>query len=290
MEDVKVKVQFRNYKDVVRTEKIWLSELNGSQECSSSKIITNFKFSNHITTDLISVELPEGIETIEESAFAGYRNLETIVLPNSLKVIENQAFSDCWNLKMPKLPPKIEKVDFCAFVSIEKDTTIELPKSLKSFDGMSFGEAKLIVNPKSPYFCQTEDGLIYSIDKKELIWAPIDIENATVAENTKVIQNAFQNRFELKTVKLPDSVEKIEAYAFDDCNNLESFTIPSKLALLDEGIFYDTGLTELLIPSNIESVESGAFGNCRRIKQITIPKTVKEISPYAFEDRYNLGS
>lgn len=263
MKDLKVKIKFRNYKNHLRDDEIPLSELNIYQKKRSKKIATNFDMfnifnkKNPISTDLVSIELPEGIETIKESAFRDYKKIETVILPKSLKTIENSAFRNCEILKMPKLPSNLKSVGPCAFSIADYSKTIKLPKNLTFFEGSSFKNAKLIINPKSAYFYQTEDGVIYTKDKKQVVWVPYDKKTIEIADGTKIIQSdAFGNRKNLKNIKMPDSIEMIESYAFSDCTALEVITISSNLRSLEENVFLNCyNLKKIIIPKNVSTHE-----------------------------------
>lgn len=281
MENQKVKMKFRDCDGVVREEELDLLEVNGAEN-----LFMDFYYSYNMTSDdLVSIEIPEGIETLKEWAFTNLGTLETVVLPKTLKVINELAFEDCWALKMPELPPTLKVVYPNAFQTIF-GSTIVLPKTLELFSGDSFGSAKLILDPQSPYFYQDDDGVIYTKDKKEVVWVPFDKEVIEIADGTTFIQSgAFNCRKYLKTVKLPESLKEIESFAFEGCEKLESFNIPSKVTSLNESVFSDCyNLTEFNIGPNISIIGDNAFSNCFQIKQIVIPKTVKELAYCTFED------
>ena len=65
---------------------------------------------------------------------------------------------------------------------------------------------------------------------------------------------AFQNRTDLRTVMIPDSVEKIEFEAFYNCINLK---------IVD-------------LSSNLTTIGYDVFGNCKSISKIEIPKSLKK--------------
>ena len=65
---------------------------------------------------------------------------------------------------------------------------------------------------------------------------------------------AFENRTDLRTVMIPDSVEKIEFEAFYNCINLK---------IVD-------------LSSNLTTIGYDVFGNCKSISKIEIPKSLKK--------------
>ncbi len=57
-----------------------------------------------------------------------------------------------------------------------------------------------------------------------------------------------------------DSVLKeIETYAFEDCNNLTSVSLPSSIEVIKKGALYNTGLTEIVLGNNVKVIENQAI-------------------------------
>ena len=65
--------------------------------------------------NLVSVKLPQRLETIGNSAFNGCSNLTAIEFPSSLKTIELGSFSSCTSLTTLILPISINTIDYEAF-------------------------------------------------------------------------------------------------------------------------------------------------------------------------------
>ena len=112
----------------------------------------------------------------------------------------------------------------------------------------------------------------------------------------------FQNCTTLKSIYIPDTVTRIEAYAFDGCTNLETVRFSQNLSWISEGAFRNcislmhinlpnnlrssingfegcSSLTEIYIPHNADGISGTAFNNCSSLKRIYIPKY--------FYDNYN---
>lgn len=64
---------------------------------------------------LLSVVVPEGVETIGKAAFQNCTKLESVVLPESLKVIEERAFYNCTVLEQMNIPSKLENIGLMVF-------------------------------------------------------------------------------------------------------------------------------------------------------------------------------
>lgn len=90
--------------------------------------------------------LPDGVEVIDDEAFAECTSLTEVVLPNSLKRIGKRAFAGCKKLEMITWSEKLEAIDDQAFMGTAI-TTIKLPESAKvsetAFDECDITEIEL---------------------------------------------------------------------------------------------------------------------------------------------------
>jgi hypothetical protein len=59
--------------------------------------------------------IPEGVTTIECSAFEKCRNLVSITIPSSVTTIERYAFYDCSSLTSITIPSSVTRIDEYAF-------------------------------------------------------------------------------------------------------------------------------------------------------------------------------
>ncbi len=73
-------------------------------------------------------------------------------------------------------------------------------------------------------------------------------------------QSAFINNKNIKSVEMAN-VEVINAYAFEDCSNLSSVTVPKCLRTMDADAFYGcTSLKSLRLYDNLTTIGQCAFG------------------------------
>jgi len=87
------------------------------------------------------------------------------------------------------------------------------------------------------------------------------------------------------------SVTGIGGYAFADCKDLKSVTIPESVTSIDWYAFVNcTGLTAITIPSSVTNIGEHAFFNCSNLAAITIPGSVKTLGRFAFCDCSSLAT
>ncbi len=130
---------------------------------------------------------------------------------------------------------------------------------------------------------------------------PSTIEGLPV---TTIASGAFQNRRDLRSVTIPNSVTDIEDYAFWNCPGLTSMSIPNSVSNIGNSAFAGcTGLTALSVDAENPSFSSvsGVLFNKARTELIqyplsragasyTIPAGVTDIRNDAFSDCTGLGS
>lgn len=84
------------------------------------------------------IELPEGLEYIEQAAFSNCFYLKDLKLPKSLKKIGPGAFANCYRLKTVKIPENVTEIGRNIFYGCNKLKKIEIPQHLKDtfyYDG-----------------------------------------------------------------------------------------------------------------------------------------------------------
>ena len=81
----------------------------------------------------------------------------------------------------------------------------------------------------------------------------------------------------------------IDDYAFYDCINLISVTLPESVMQIGSYAFYSCfALKSIVLPEGIECIEPYAFDECVMLESVVIPKSVKHIEKSAFEDCLSL--
>jgi putative conserved repeat protein len=83
---------------------------------------------------------------------------------------------------------------------------------------------------------------------------------------------------------IPDSVTRIENWAFYNCNNLSTVTLSNNLNYMGEYAFGNCKkITKIEVPKSLDS-SGGPFKNCDGLKMVTFEKGTTEISSSLFED------
>jgi hypothetical protein len=92
----------------------------------------------------------------------------------------------------------------------------------------------------------------------------------------------FQNCYNLETVILPNSITKIDTYAFDACLKLKSINVQNVVTYSTYCFRSCYNLENITIESGTTSITSSSFSSCRALKSISLPSTVTGINATAF--------
>ncbi len=156
----------------------------------------------------------------------------------------------------------------------------------------------------------------YSGSSQETMSLPDKLDGKTVSS---IGDHAFEGRYLLKKIIIPDSITKVGKNPFKFCEALTSITVTpanSGLALIDGVLFSksdkrlvwypynntkeiyeipqgiitigdsafwgNTFINRVIIPDSVTTIEDQAFAACKNINEIPIPTSITHIGSYAF--------
>ena len=114
-------------------------------------------------------------------------------------------------------------------------------------------------------------------------FADCSLENVMFSNGIKQV-DGFRNCNKLSEIILPDSVDNIADYAFEECTSLKKVTFPEELKKIGVGVFKNCiKLEDLCLPIWLNKIDDYAFQGCKSITDFFIPDDVKIIGNHAFE-------
>ena len=244
---------------------------------------------------LRSVVIPDSVKTIGHMAFYCCSGLESVKLPKDLEVLEGNLFRDCGKLSVT-IPKKARAIMGQALAGAG-NTVLEIPGKVSSIDPAAFVPTgwhtsyttalkEFRVDPKNTSF-KAVDGVLFSGDGATLVSYPgaKDDDTYTVPDGvTAIAENAFRHNLNLKHIVLPDTVTRIDAYAFAGCHALETIVMPRNLEALGSSAFSESAaLKEITVPEGISALPSSAFQICTALTTVHLPKNLKRIDSAAFD-------
>ena len=102
--------------------------------------------------NLVSIDLPNHITTIEDATFDNCRNLKEVSLPCQLQVIDEEAFRHCHMLREIFIPDEVYEISQNAFSECSRLTSVRLPNIEWSFsvDEQAFANCYSIFQIERP--------------------------------------------------------------------------------------------------------------------------------------------
>lgn len=102
---------------------------------------------------------------------------------------------------------------------------------------------------------------------------------------------AFALQYDLVTVTLPDTLERIGNRAFHSCNSLALSSLPASLTTIGQSAFYGCdSLTVTTLSEHVTEIGDYAFYGCNAIDSLTFDATAKEVPANAFRNCRSLAS
>lgn len=142
--------------------------------------------------------------------------------------------------------------------------------------------------------CETKEGSIFGCGNfvSGNLIIPATVKDGDMEYSvTSIGMFAFSECSELTSVTIPESVTSIGDYAFYWCSDLTSVTIGNSVSSIGNSAFYQcSNLTSVAIPGTVTSIGGSAFYQCSSLTSVTIPGSVSSIGNTAFEKCSGLKS
>ena len=231
--------------------------------------------------NLLSVSFPNTLERIQQFAFEGNKQLESLILPEGLKEIGHSAFMECENLLSVSFPNTLERIRKFAFSGCKQLERLNLPEGLKEIGHSAFKVCSALESVSLP-------STLTLIDSKAFLQCE-RLRELVLPNNLKTIGSRIIDGTTITHIHIPASTEQISPDAFFS-DKLTDITVDKDNPYYTsrEGVLYSKDFTKLLcvpagrpisnftIPDGVVSVSSEAFHNCKYIKTLSINDDIED--------------
>ena len=251
--------------------------------------------------------IPDTIEEIGAYAFANQASLKSVSLPAGIKVIGVNAFENCYNLQSVTfresdgVADQLTKISDYTFYGCKSLTNITIPETVTEIGSYAFACCPLsedFVIPENVTSFGTYAFLSSGIRSANISAAVTTLSNymfqdcqllesVTIAEGSKLTtigNTTFKGCTALKNFVMPDTVTKIDYYAFSE-SGIETITMSKNLTTLSATAFMDAkALKSIEIFEGITKLDYQTFKGCSSLVEVKLPASLKQISYEAFMD------
>lgn len=235
-----------------------------------------------------SLQIPEGVEGIEEQAFSYCPNLNgTLTLPSTLKEMGKSVFGGDSFTGELKLPEGLEEIGETCFHGIQGFYgELKLPSHLKKLGAGAFhGCSNLTGNLVIP---QTITEI-----PAEAFWScgfggNLQLHNGIIT----IGERAFSDCSFRGELILPKDLQTISPECFYGNDFSGELKLPKNVANIGKRAFACNGrLTGTLeIPEDVANIGAGAFAKCSSLEKIILSSSLETIGNGAFEDCFGINS
>ena len=253
-------------------------------------------------TNLNSVTFSDKLTYIGSAAFASCSGLNNVTFPNSLTYIGGSAFRYCTSLTRVEIPSSVTEIATLAFDACSNLEYIYVPKTVTTIGTYAFDDC-----PKATIYSDahgTNGGWSSSWKGSQSYYYDFVSLGKTedfnyvvqyYAEHFYVTITSMKNSAKEKlSITLPDTIEDISDIRLKDSlfvgfNNLVTVDVGLGVSKIPDHCFDGCSKLEtVVLHEGLTSIGFEAFDNCQKLSSINMPHTLTTIGSYAFDYCYSL--
>lgn len=230
------------------------------------KAIGNYAFEN---CNLQTVKFNESLAELGLYAFWNNYNLKTVEWNSALTYVPYGCFGSCRNLEWPLNGVEVSSIGRYAFVGCVSLGEVVIPASVSSVGANAFSGAEVskVITPSLEDWC--------NIEFANEVANPLHITGKLwLAGETN----------EITDLVIPEGVENVKDYAFDNGVNFKTISLPNTLLTIGKNAFRGcSGIEELVLPNSLSAIGTAAFSGCESLRFLTLGASLPECNADCFE-------
>lgn len=193
-------------------------------------------------TAITAVTVPANIKTVPERCFSDCHELKNITITNGVEYIEDYAFAGYNSYDRIVIPPSILGIESTAFHAVTRIENFVFNATCSESD--------------LTYDDDNENGRFSNILNYRRIKK---IGKLTIGGNVKYIPADLAYNAEIEEVVLSNNIVAIGESAFEYCTIEKALVIPNSVKTIYESAFNSANIPEITLPETLESVKELAF-------------------------------
>lgn len=207
------------------------------------------------------VTLPESLQRLGRSAFAGCGSMRSIVLQSSFTAIPVAAFEDCKSLEEIELPASVTRLEERAFHECNALRALRCaPGQLRQVGKQAFDRCYELTNLDLSGVTVIEEKVCYEC--KALRSVQLNPNLASIGKE------AFRRCKSLLQFDVPSQVSTVEKEAFRECTSLSEVSLNEGLLTVGDNALRETAIKKLVIPSTVTKVGKKVAEKCAQLQRI----------------------
>lgn len=204
-----------------------------------------------------TVKLVPPFERYSWNAGGIYKDITTDTLHIPESIVYNGLQYNVTMLEEGALWDLVEKV---RVVTIPQTIdTIAAPNDPLTGLALAMGVEKFIVDPRNPYYCSDEQGLVYTADMKFLLMCPMKASFDTLRLDNRIEDIgpvAFTCLYSLRYLEMPAALKRIQALSFTHLDSLKQLIVKDSIGELAGSSFRLMGkLEKITLGANLKKVD-----------------------------------
>ena len=249
------------------------------------------------------------LQVVTDHAFDSCYSLAEVTLGESITKIGKYAFNECSSINEITFPVNLTEIDTYAFYNNTSLTIVKLNENLTTIKEFAFlgcvklleiynySNIELVMGSEDNGFVAYYALIIHTSDEESIIIkqgdynfiylnnkgyildylgseASIILPSSFIYDNENIevygiYDNAFKNKTNLISIKLPTTCKEINNDAFNGCTSLRSIDLGNALEIIGERAFLgSTSLTSISLPTTLKEIKAEAFKDCYRLLEV----------------------